>query len=172
MIEALVEQDFKNALKMHEDAYAFAYLVGQQCNYLGFAVATESGLCSTVNSYKNLGYRYKGDKSFSDDEAISMMLRWANPDDGWHHYDFTDHQTVESYLASFSFNEELLMSSLCKSNARVKKTFPNILIGATYGQDPDDFRLSLEASYTATELIQFKGQYSQMLLVGEQIERI
>ena len=41
-----------------EEPYAFTLIQGQQCNYLGYAVATAAALTATVAKYIDKGYRY------------------------------------------------------------------------------------------------------------------
>ncbi len=78
-----------------EGLYAFTLIQGQQCNYLGYAVATETALTATTARYIAKGYRYHGRRKLADADAIRAWLRWANPDDGWHYRDFCDTSTID-----------------------------------------------------------------------------
>ena len=48
-------RDFRS-LRPDESIYAFALMLGQRGNYLGFAVATEEGLCRVAAQYVTRGY--------------------------------------------------------------------------------------------------------------------
>lgn len=63
----------------HEELYAFALILGQKCNYLGYAIATSTALLNRVTSYFDMGYRYRGSLRLTDVEAIGAWLKWANP---------------------------------------------------------------------------------------------
>ena len=84
-----------------ESPYAFAIILGQCGDYLGYAVATEEGLRWVAAEYAARGYRDQGCGGEERDnlERLAEWLRWANPDDGWTYGDFPDGFGIAPELA-------------------------------------------------------------------------
>ena len=129
----------------HEEPYALALIQGQQCNYLGYAVATAVALSATVNRYIAKGYRYHGMRDISDADAIRAWLRWANPDDGWHYGDFDDSDTIQRFLGTHNDDESL--RNACIEELQAVAPQQDMTLGITYGEDPADFRESVIRIY-------------------------
>ncbi|KAI9134620.1 hypothetical protein [Acaryochloris sp. CCMEE 5410] len=132
----------------HERPYAFALLLGQQCNYLGYAIATSDSLAKTVENYIELGYRYQGVQKMSDEEAIRTWLKWANPDDGWHYGDFGGNAAVQRYLDIHNGDDLLLRNSCFEQLKSVITQYEtDLTLGVIYGANPEDFRDSVIQIY-------------------------
>lgn len=144
-----------------EKPYAFALIQGQRCNYLGYAVATESALTATVAKYIQNGYRYNGDRDFADADAVRAMLRWSNPDDGWHYREFRDADIVGRFLAKHNHDDDSLRSA-CIEQLKTIALDQELTMGVTYGVDPSDFRSSVIQIYGANGHKRFVEEYQNM----------
>ena len=153
-----------------EEPYAFTLIQGQQCNYLGYAVATEETLTATVAQYIAKGYRYHGNRKLADADAIRAWLRWANPDDGWHYRDFRDSDTIHRFLAMHNHDDESLRNA-CIDQLKGVAGLQEKTLGVTYGQDPADFRESVIQIYGSQGHKRFLEEYHTMALLGADIRR-
>jgi hypothetical protein len=138
-----------------ETPYAFAIIMGQCSDYLGYAVATEEGLHRLAQKYAVAGYRYRGPEwEDSDDrDRLAEWLRWANPDDGWCYGDFADDFGISGGLAhlvgSGAFGEDAEeLEEFCTEVLSALRSDPiwleiaagvRIVVGVTSGEDPRDF---------------------------------
>lgn len=138
-----------------ESPYAFAIILGQCGDYLGYAVATEEGLSRIAAEYAARGYRYRGPgwDEFDNQERLAAWLRWANPDDGWHYGDFADALGIADELASLvgvgAFGEGAEgLEEFCTEVLAALRSDPawsavtsgaRIITGVTSGEDPRDF---------------------------------
>lgn len=138
-----------------ETPYAFVLIGGQSANYLGYAVATEEGLRRVAAEYDRRGYRYQGWdwEEFDNCAKLTLWLRWANPDDGWHYGDFPERFRVQSQLdesvASGVFGDDAgEFEELCTNVLASLQNLPawqeqvvggRVVVGFTYGEDPRDF---------------------------------
>lgn len=144
-----------------EEPYAFALIQGQRCNYLGYAVATESALTATVAKYIANGYRYHGDRNFADADAIRTLLRWSNPDDGWHYREFFDADIIARFLAMHNHDDDSLRSA-CIDQLKIAARLQKLTLGVTYGVDPNDFRDSVIQIYGPQGHKRFAEEYQNM----------
>jgi hypothetical protein len=157
----------------HEKPYAFALIQGQQCGYLGYAIATHSALVNTVNSYLGKGYRYNGMLHLNDGEAIKSWLKWANPDDGWYYFDFENQAAMNDFLLGFHGDDDSLRSGCIAELKKVSLEHPtaSITLGVTYGEDPEDFRRSVVDIYGQRGHNNFLDEFSMMQRLGADIKR-
>ena len=138
-----------------ETPYAYALLLGQVGNRLGYAVATEEGLRRVAQRYHDLGYRY-ADEECDEAETVDRLatwMRWGNPDDGWSINDFPDSSGIPASLARLveqeqfgpdaeeleSFCTEVLASLATDADWRRTTKTVSITLGVTYESDPADF---------------------------------
>ncbi len=153
-----------------EGLYAFTLIQGQQCNYLGYAVATETALTATTARYIAKGYRYHGRRKLADADAIRAWLRWANPDDGWHYRDFCDTSTIDRFLAMHNHHDESLRTA-CIDQLKAATRLQELTLGVTYGGDPADFRDSVIQIYGTQGHKRFLEEYQAMTHLDADIRR-
>jgi hypothetical protein len=138
-----------------ESPYAFAIIMGQSGDYLGYAVATEEGLHRVAEKYALAGYRYRGPEwdDSNDRDRLAEWLRWANPDDGWCYGDFADNYGISGGLAhlvqSGAFGEDAEgLEEFCTEVLTALRSDPiwleiaagvRIVVGVTSGEDPRNF---------------------------------
>jgi hypothetical protein len=143
-----------------ETPYAYALLGGQVANYLGMVIATEEGLQRVAAKYAKLGYRYNlfDEGIFDEDrpatiEELTVWLRWANPDDGWHLGELPNSKRVQKALDLFGkagrfgqdgedfeeFCTNVLASLQDMPAWRAEMARAQVVVGFTYGSDPRDF---------------------------------
>jgi hypothetical protein len=138
-----------------ESPYAFALILGQCGNYLGYAVATEEGLRRVASNYAAMGYRYRGREweKFDNQERLAAWLRWANPDDGWRYGDFpetfeiADALTLLVQAGAFGVDAEELEEFCTNVLAELRSDTAwlgvlsgvRVVVGVTSGEDPRDF---------------------------------
>jgi len=144
-----------------EEPYAFTLIQGQQCSYLGYAVATAAALSTTVCRYISKGYRYHGTRDLSDAEAIRAWLRWANPDDGWHYRDFNDSDTIQQFLDTCNYDDDSLRNA-CIEQLQAVAAQQEMTLGITYGTDPADFCHSVIRIYGSCGHKLFLEEYDTM----------
>lgn len=154
----------------HEEPYALALIQGQQCNYLGYAVATAVALSATVAKYISKGYRYHGTRDISDADAIRAWLRWANPDNGWHYRDFDDADTIQRFLGTHDHDDESLRNA-CIEQLRAVAPQHDMTLGITYGEDPMDFRESVIRIYGAQGHKLFLEEFDTMSELDRDVKR-
>lgn len=138
-----------------ETPYAYALVLGQVGNWLGYAVATEEGLRRVAQRYHDLGYRYADDEC-DEAETIDLFttwMRWSNPDDGWFINDFPESSGILATLERLveqgrfgpdaeeleAFCTEVLASLAADGDWQRMTAAVSIVAGVTYGEDPDDF---------------------------------
>lgn len=153
-----------------EEPYALTLIQGQQCNYLGYAVATAAALTATVAKYIAKGYRYHGSRKLADADAIRAWLRWANPDDGWHYRDFYDSDTIQRFLAMHNHDDESLRNA-CIGQLKAATRLQDMTLGVTYGEDPADFRDSVIQIYGTQGHNRFLEEYQTMVQLDAKIRR-
>ncbi len=153
-----------------EEPYAFTLIQGQQCNYLGYAVATGAALTAIVAKYIAKGYRYHGRRKITDADAIRAWLRWANLDDGWHYRDFGDSDSIQRFLAMHDHDDESLRNS-CISQLKAAARVEELTLAVTYGGDPADFRDSVIQIYGAHGHKRFLEEFQTMALLDADIRR-
>lgn len=170
----IIDELYKTELiYRHEEPYAFALLLGQQCNYLGYAVATSEALAKTVENYIELGYRYQGVQQISDEEAIRTWLKWANPDDGWHYRDFGGNAAVRRYL-DIHTGDDLQLRNSCLEQLKsvITQYETDLTLGVTYGEDPKDYRDSVIQIYGQAGHKNFVEEYQAMWRLDADICRL
>ena len=153
-----------------EEPYAFTLIQGQQCNYLGYAIATAASLTATAAKYIAKGYRYHGSRRMADADAIRAWLRWANPDDGWYYRDFDDSDTIQRFLATRSHDDQALRKA-CIDQLKAVAHLQDMTLGITYGEDPADFRDSVIQIYGTKGHKLFLEEYETMTQLGADIRR-
>jgi hypothetical protein len=138
-----------------ESPYAFAIILDQCGNYLGYAVATEEGLRRVAAKYAAMGYCYQGPEwaEVDNQERFAAWLRWANPDDGWRYGDFpntlgsADELTCLVNGGAFGVAAEEL-EEFCTEVLAGLKSDPawlavvsraRVVVGVTSGENPRDF---------------------------------
>jgi len=149
-------QEFRDT-NPFESPYAFAIILGQVGNYLGYASATEEGLRRTALEYQRLGYRYQSWAHEECDqlEKLAAWLRWANPDDGWRYGEFPSRFQVQpglhALVAAAAFGEDAtqleefcteVLSSVTADprwQALQQDQSRSVIVGVTAGEDPRDF---------------------------------
>ena len=152
VVEALAE--FRRAVT-DESPYAFAIILGQCGQYLGYAVATEEGLRRVAAEYDLKGYRYRGSEweNFDNQERVAAWLRWSNPDDGWHYGDFAEALGIADGLTNLvrggAFGEDAeRLEEFCTEVLAALRSdpawsaislTPRVITGVTSGEDPRDF---------------------------------
>jgi hypothetical protein len=128
--------------------YSFTFVAAPEGTSVSCAFATEEGLTDIATYYVN--QRRSGSKVNTIDME-RLALRWLNPDEGWHYYFFDDvfnafwlepftNKDLELFDGS---TESICMDVLKQLNmmhifGRGAKR-DSIIIGLTYGCDPDDF---------------------------------
>ncbi|WP_165068841.1 DUF4303 domain-containing protein [Paludisphaera rhizosphaerae] len=156
-LQRAIVEEFRDFRQRYPDEtpYAFALILGQVGNWLGYSVATEQGLRRVAADYYVKGYRYQGHawEAFDDLEKLSAWLRWANPDDGWLLGEFPDSSGVAGALAflveSGAFGEDAEeLEELCTDVLAALQTDADwysvtsggrVIVGVTYGEDPRDY---------------------------------
>jgi len=158
-----------------ERPYAFALIGGQSRNFVSFAIATEEGLRETAAEYVARGYRYDAHEWERADHAerLTVWLRWANPDDGWRYGDFADSAALcDSVRRLFeggeltdddgvfeAFCTDEVLSPLAR-DPRWTSDRPDrpMIVGFTYGGDPDDFLRSATRANPYPRVIELWGE--------------
>lgn len=175
MLASIVVDAFLMATETigHEQPYAFALVQGQQCNYLGYAIATSSALSITARSYLDAGYHYSGSLRLTDAEAIHSWLKWANPDDGWHCFDFQNEIAIQSFLQSFGGDDDALRSECIAELKKASKesAIAHVTLGVTYGYDPADFQRSVVGIYGKHGHNRCLNEFSMMRRLDADIKR-
>ena len=175
MIDSLVIDELRRTVLNfeHEAPYAFALIQGQQCNYLGYAVATSMALAETVQQYINSGYRYHGTQALSDSVAIRTWLKWANPDDGWHYCDFEDNGAIREYLDMHKGSDLSLRKGCLEQLKTVitQRGIDDVTLGVTCGEDPEEFRDSVIQIYGKAGHKNFVAEYDTMSRLNADIRR-
>ena len=87
-----------------ETPCAFAVILGQFGNSLGYAIATEEGLVRVADDYFTKGSRCQRREweAFDDRQRLAEWLRWVNPDDGWHYGSFAEGHGISGRWPSWS----------------------------------------------------------------------
>jgi Domain of unknown function (DUF4303) len=132
----------------NEKLYAFAFVASPEGDSVHCAFATEEGLTNIAAEYTS---RYP---SISKDDSLEtqrVSLRWLNPDDGWYYYSFGD-IFDDFWSKPFAMNDlELFDEStenICVNTLKRLDEMGlfgkdgdrnSIIVGFTYGSDPDDF---------------------------------
>lgn len=176
MIASLIVDELRNTNLTYrcEEPYAFSLIQGQQCNYLGYAVATSLALAKTIEKYIELGYRYRGVQALSDAEAIRIWMKWANPDDGWHYGDFNDYAAAQKYLEMHNGDDLALRNGCLKQLKTViaQHDIDDVTLGVTYGENPEDFRDSVIQIYGKAGHKNFVEEYEAMFRLDADIRKV
>lgn len=172
VVNALI--DFRRQVQ-GEHPYALSIILGQCGNYLGYAIATEEGLRKVAVRYASRGYRYQGHhgEQFDNLEQIAAWLRWANPDDGWHHLEFPEHVGIAPMLADLvttgalgedaadleEFCTEVLAELQFDSHWLAATASECVVLGVTSGNDPRDFLLTATRANRFSVVRQLWAEY-------------
>lgn len=138
-----------------ESIYAFALILGQRGNYLGFAIATEEGLQRVAANYFESGYRYKGAswQVIDHHKELAVYLRWSHPDDGWYYEDFSEQFDIagsfKQLVTQAAFGDDAdQLEEFCTDVLTSLQTDPEweklqqsvpIVVGVYEGDNPQDF---------------------------------
>jgi hypothetical protein len=127
-----------------EDLYAFALVPSPHHDGIICAFATEQGLDRVAGRYLASG---SGSREGDPLPLLRQWLRWANPDDGWYFYGNGDDpfaRLVPEYQGKGRpWTPPLCIEALQRLDA--EGTFgagadrERVVIGVTYGEDPEDF---------------------------------
>jgi hypothetical protein len=150
-----------------EELYSFTFVAPAEGTSVCCAFATEEGLTDIATDYVNNSASARGNTI----DRQRMSLRWLNPDEGWHYY-FFDDSFCEFWLYPFT-NKELLLfdgstETICLEvlkQLNMMNVFgsgterDSIVIGLTYGSDPDDF-------------LKFAGNVNSLVAYGKMCDEI
>ena len=152
LLENAILTELEKFARLHsaDRPYAFALIGGQCRSYLGYAIASETGLQRVAAEYDQIGYRYQGWswENFDNCEKLAIWLRWSTPDDGWQYGDFSEPvqkafaQLVGSRLLGENADElEPFCTAALTSLTQEPKWHPwsSVTVGFSYGEDPRDF---------------------------------
>ena len=171
-----------------EHPYAFAIIGGQAGNYVGFAAATEEGLRATATKYGERGYRYEGwEWEHADNvKPLSVWLRWAGPDEGWHYGDFDDSESLchalrELFARGVLRDEDGSFESFCADevleplsrdrNWSHDPLSATLILGFTYGDDARDFLRSATRANPYPRVLELWRQHWQAEELNHRIRR-
>jgi Domain of unknown function (DUF4303) len=131
-----------------EKQYSFSFVAPPEGTSVCCTFATEEGLTNIATEYVNNVPGISKDNSI---ETQRISLRWLNPDEGWYYYYFGDifdglwlQPFITGGLEEFDESTEDIcvdtLKELDKMGLFGKGDDRNlIVIGFTYGYDPDDF---------------------------------
>jgi len=178
----LMQEEIEKALaaNLAGRPYAVAVIQGQMVEYVLLAVATEDGLAQCAQSYLDSGYR----NTENPDEAESLAalrewLRWANPDDGWATDELDDQEGLAKCLESYrSLPEDQQDGALTRDCvSALKELAPKyneqgIVLGVTWGEDPQDFHDTAVQINTGERLAAYESEFRSGQVLDPKIRRI
>ena len=183
-LAGLLRKEIENVSKANKARrpYAIAIIKCQQVGEMLLAVATEDGLTECVQNYYDIGYRNIEHPEASEEETLATLrewVRWANPDDGWAITDLDDQQAMaecsEPYRSmdedeSDEAFERDLVSALTKLAPKYNKQ--GIVLGTTWGEDPEIIYGSAEEINAKQVLKPFEAELKAMIALYPKVRKV
>ena len=133
-----------------ETMYAFTFVASPEGTYVCCAIATDRTLEVVAQQYVNLRYTAQFGETLS---LLKRWLRWSNPDEGWHYYDFPNNEPILIELQQAFNSDDIerfdsITERVCtraiqqleqQSAFGTTDVLDRPVLSFTYGEDPQDF---------------------------------